>query len=91
MFQCRLFFGFSLYLFGGCRQFRVALYPLGRPADGRTVYIKPAGQLILFDAKIKARSGDDRGQIDTGRLHQHSAPIDITGVLRGSFDEFTDS
>jgi len=54
-------FEFALYRFGGCRQFRVSAYPLGRTADSRTVYIKPAGQFLLFDAKITARSGDGRG------------------------------
>jgi hypothetical protein len=36
-------FEFYLYLFGGCRQFRVSAFLLGRPADGRAIYIKPAG------------------------------------------------
>ena len=42
-------FGFSLYRFGGCRQFRVSAYPLGRPADGQAVYIKPAGKFVYGD------------------------------------------
>ncbi|MGB5618865.1 MAG: hypothetical protein WBM78_18640, partial [Desulfobacterales bacterium] len=44
---------------------------------------------LLFDANITARSGDDRRQIDTGRLHPHSALIKLTGVFRGCLDEFT--
>jgi len=113
-------FEFSLYRFGGDRQFRVTAYPLGRPADGRAVYIKPAGhvasgdrqdlrgniadqgastcdlnafsrpgQLLLFDAKITARSGDDRGRIDISRLHPHCVFINLTCVFQRFFDEFT--
>ena len=33
------------------------------------------GQFLLFDAKITARSGDDRGQIDTGRLPPHKVDL----------------
>ena len=47
------------------------------------------GQLHLFNAKITARSGDDRGLIDTGRLYPHSALINLTGVFQGCLDEFT--
>jgi len=42
-------FGFSLYRLDGCRQFRVSTYPLGRPADGRAVYIKTAGHFVSGD------------------------------------------
>jgi len=42
-------FEFYLYLFGGCRPFRVSAYPLGNPADGRMVYIKPAGHFAFGD------------------------------------------
>ena len=53
------------------------------------VYIKPAGQFFLFGAKITARSGDDRGQIDTGRLPPHSSLIKLTSVFQDCFDEYT--
>jgi hypothetical protein len=39
---------FSLYRFDGCRQLRVSACPLDRSADGRTVYIKPAGHFITL-------------------------------------------
>ena len=42
---------------------------------------------LLFDAKITARSGDDRGQVDTGRLHPHFALMNLNGVFQGCFDE----
>ena len=80
-------FEFSLYRFSDCRQFWVSTYPKSRPADGLAVYIKPAGHFILFDVKKTARSGDDRGQIDTGQLHPHSPLINLTGVFQGCSDE----
>ena len=45
-------FEFYLYLFGGCRPFRVSAYPLGNPADGRMVYIKPAGHFVSGDRQV---------------------------------------
>jgi hypothetical protein len=42
-------FGFSLYRFGGCRQFRVFACPLDRQAYGRAAYNKPAGQFASVD------------------------------------------
>ena len=45
-------FKFSLYRFGGCRQFRVSNYLLWHPADSRALCIKPAGHLISEIDKI---------------------------------------
>ena len=49
-------FEFSLYRFCGCRQFRVSAYPLSRPADGRTVYSKPAGHFASGDRQVLRRN-----------------------------------
>jgi hypothetical protein len=45
-------FEFSLYRFSSCRQLQVTTYPLGRPADGRTVYLKPAGRFASGDLQV---------------------------------------
>jgi len=45
-------FAYFLYRFGGSRQLRVSAYPLGRLADGRTVYIKPAGHIASGDRQV---------------------------------------
>jgi hypothetical protein len=45
-------FEFSLNRFGGCKQFRISAYPLGRPADGRAVYIKPADHFASGDQQV---------------------------------------
>ena len=42
-------FEFSFYRFSDCRQFWVSTYPKSRPADGRAVYIKPAGHFASRD------------------------------------------
>jgi len=81
-------FEFSLFRFSSWKQFRVFDCPLARPNDGRTVNIKPAGQSLLFDVKIMARSGDDHGQIDTGWLHAHPVLINLAGVFQGCFNKF---
>jgi hypothetical protein len=54
-------------------------------ASGRPV------RLLLFDVKIAARSGNDRRQIDTGRLYPHSVIIKLTNMFQGCLDECTAS
>ena len=54
-------FEFSLYCFDGCRQFRVSTYPLGRTANGRAVYIKPAGHFAYGDRQILRGNKADQG------------------------------
>ena len=46
----------------------------GASTCDHNAYSRP-GQFLLFDAKITVRSGDDRGQIDTGRLPPHKESI----------------
>jgi hypothetical protein len=72
-------FEFSLYRFGGCRQFRVTAYPLGRPADGRTVYIKPVSNFASGDRQVL------RGNI----ADQGASPCDLNAFSRpGQFLRF---
>ena len=54
-------FEFSLYRFGGCRQPRVSACSQGRPADGRTVYIKPAGHFASGDRQVLRGNKADQG------------------------------